>query len=119
MDDGKFYVKIFGLDMETREFSANERFGIDDWSIAITDFPDPFITCTFLSDTNLFVNFFYTYSQMHCHFIWDFFTDETIGQTEFEDLPVIKQMQCNIKNFPVKCFYNEFKKEIYSFYRQG
>lgn len=28
-------------------------------------------------------------------------------------------MDCNNKNFPVKCFYNELKDEIYSFYRQG
>jgi hypothetical protein len=28
-------------------------------------------------------------------------------------------MDCTEKNFPYKCFFNEEKKEIYSFYRQG
>ena len=28
-------------------------------------------------------------------------------------------MDCNSHNFPVKCFYNDDKDEIYSFYRQG
>jgi hypothetical protein len=62
MDDGKYYVKTFGIDQEIRLFSVNERFGIDNYSMAITDFPDPFITCTFISETELFVNFFYTFS---------------------------------------------------------
>lgn len=50
-DDGKFYIKTFGIDQEIRTFNCNERFGIDDYSMAITDFPDPFITCTFISET--------------------------------------------------------------------
>ena len=56
---------------------------------------------------------------MHCHFIWNFDADEIFGQTEIQDLPVIKQMDCNAMNFPVKCFYNPDINEIYSFYRQG
>jgi hypothetical protein len=41
------------------------------------------------------------------------------GQKMYDDLPVMQQMDCNAKNFPVKCFYNDEKDEIYSFYRQG
>ena len=119
MDDGKFYINTFGVDQETYEFCINERFGIDDWSMAIEDFPDPFITSCFVSDSSIFVNFFYTYSQMHCHFIWNFEEDMIVGQTEFAELPVMKQMTCNNKNFPVKCFFNSEANEIHSFYRQG
>ena len=32
---------------------------------------------------------------------------------------VEKVMNCTEKNFPYKCFHNEEKGEIYSFYRQG
>jgi hypothetical protein len=125
MDDGKYFVRVFGFQqrdiatIEREELNINERFGIDDYSIAITDFPDPFITCTFLTESRLFVNFFYTYSQIHCHFIWEFEKNEIIGQKAYKDLPVMQQMECNKKNFPLKCFYNEERNEIYSFYRQG
>lgn len=85
MDDGKFFVRVFGFEQRPREqvekedLNINEKFSIDDYSIAITDFPDPFITCTFINDEKVFVNFFYTYSQIHCHFIWNFVTREIIG----------------------------------------
>ena len=68
MDDGKFYVRVFGFEQRTidvieqQELNINEMFDIDDYSIAITDFPHPFITCTFVSSSRLYVNFFYTYS---------------------------------------------------------
>jgi hypothetical protein len=32
---------------------------------------------------------------------------------------VEKVLNCTEKNFPYKCFFNEEKSEIYSFYRQG
>ena len=85
MDDGKFYVRVFGFEqrdidtIEREQLNINETFSIDDYSIAITEFPDPFITCTFINDSKVFVNFFYTYSQIHCHFIWDFENREIIG----------------------------------------
>ena len=68
MDDGKFFLRIFGFEqrsidqIEREELNINDTFDIDDYSIAITDFPDPFITCTFISDSRVYVNFFYTYS---------------------------------------------------------
>ena len=33
--------------------------------------------------------------------------------------PISQQLDCTVKNFPVKCFYNPSKNQIYSFYRQG
>jgi hypothetical protein len=32
MDDGKFFVKTFGIEQETREYNINDSFGIDNWS---------------------------------------------------------------------------------------
>ena len=78
MDDGVFYVRTFGLqtrtqeEIEAEELNINEVFGINNFSMAITDFPDPFINCCFINDGLLFVNFFYTFSQIHYHFLWDF-----------------------------------------------
>jgi hypothetical protein len=78
MDDGLFRVRTFGFDSRTREeiereeLKINELIGIDDYSVAITDFPDPFIICCFISTSCIFVNFFYTHSQIHYHFIWNF-----------------------------------------------
>lgn len=35
------------------------------------------------------------------------------------DLPITHKLDCSIKNFPYKSFYNPDKNQIYSFYRQG
>ena len=35
------------------------------------------------------------------------------------DLPISHVLDCSIKNFPYKSFYNPEKGQIYSFYRQG
>ena len=87
--------------------------------MVIDDFPDPFISCCFLSDELLFVNFFYTYTQVHYHFVWNFEENEIIGKRKTAGDPIQREMNCNLKNFPIKCFYNHVKNEIYSFYRQG
>ena len=43
----------------------------DDYTMPIDEFPDPFITCCFIDDDSIFVNFFYAHTQTHYHFIWD------------------------------------------------
>lgn len=35
------------------------------------------------------------------------------------DVAVSHKLDCSIKNFPYKSFYNPDKAQIYSFYRQG
>lgn len=54
-------------------------FGLNNFSMAITDFPDPFITICFIAEDKLFVDFFYSYSQIHYHFIWDFKARQIVG----------------------------------------
>ena len=56
---------------------------------------------------------FYNYTRTHYHFIWNTETRSLkgeIGKTVLD---------CNLKNFPWKCFYSETREEIYLFYRQG
>ena len=57
--------------IEKFEFKINEELGIDNWTMAIDGFPDPFIVCCFISDDLIFVNLFYNYHQIHYHFVFD------------------------------------------------
>ena len=81
--------------------------------MAIEIFPEPFITVCFIDDDRLFINLFHNATKTHYHFIYNYTQGSMQGQ------PVKKEMDCPMKNFPYKCFYNEDKDEIYSFYRQG
>jgi hypothetical protein len=71
------------------------------------------VTCCFITDEKVFINLFYNPTLTHYHFIWDVTKKSIVGK------PVQLKMECSKKNFPYKCFYNEDKHEIYSFYRQG
>lgn len=95
------------------EVDINLLLGIKNWTMPINRFPDPFITCVFIDDETLFINLFYNHNLTHYHFIWDTKELKINGEV------VKKQLDCSKKNFPFKCFYNDEKKEIYSFYRQG
>ena len=87
--------------------------GLNDWTMAISGFPDPFITCCFVNDDLVYVNLFYNYTLSHFHFIYNITRRCVEGEIVKIDL------ECSKKNFPYKCFYNDEKQEIYSFYRQG
>jgi hypothetical protein len=39
--------------------------------MAIEDFSDPFMTCTFVADDKIFINLFHNHSYTHYHFVWD------------------------------------------------
>ena len=75
-DDGKFRLRILGRttrnkeDIENTEVKFNEIFDLDDYTMVNDDFPDPFITCCWISETHLFVNFFHSYTLTHYHFLW-------------------------------------------------
>jgi hypothetical protein len=77
-DDGVFRLRTFGRDTRTQEeidktdINLNDLLGIDDWTMAVTNFPDPFITCCFLGNDLLFVALFYTYKCQHFHFFYNF-----------------------------------------------
>jgi hypothetical protein len=78
----------------------------------IDNFPDPFISCCFVDDDIIFVNLFHNRSCKHHHFFFSISTRKLSYKKEIK-------LNCNSKNFPLKCFYNEQYNEIYTFYRQG
>lgn len=92
----------------------NTLLGLDNHTMPCDDFQDPFITCCFITNDLLFVNFFYTKERAHFHFVWDQELREIHGPVKVKMGSI-----CSSKNFPIKCFYNFEKNEIYSFYRQG
>lgn len=118
-DDGQFYIRHFGRENRTpeeitdSELDINALIGIDNWTMVYQGFPDPSITCTFVTDTRIFINLFHNPTLTHYHFIYDIEAKAVIGKV----VPYV--IDSNKKNFPYKCFYNEDKDEIYSFYRQG
>ena len=85
LDDGKFKLRTFGKKTRTKkeiddsEVEFNKLLGINDFTMANTDFPDPFITCCFIDDNRIFVNLFYNYSLTHYHFVWDVKKRQIIG----------------------------------------
>jgi len=106
-------VKRTEEEIKENELDINALVGIDDWTMAIQDFPDPYIVCCFVTDEKVFIGFFHNFTLTHYHFIYDIVKREIVGE-------VVKfQLDCNKKNFPYKSFYNEDLNEIYLFYRQG
>lgn len=78
-----------------------------------SSFPEPFATCTFINHDRIFVDVFYNHTPTHYHFIYNLVDRAVEGEVQSRPL------QCTKKNFPYKCFYNDERDEIYSFYRQG
>jgi hypothetical protein len=119
LNDGKFKLRTFEKSQRTEdeitnnELDINGLLDIDDWTMAIDGFSDPYIVCCFISDTLLFVALYHNYSGKHYHFIWDVEAKAMKGPS------VEVEMNSNKKNFPYKSFYNEDLKEVYLFYRQG
>lgn len=70
--NGVFMLRTFGVEPRTyaeiqdNELNINELLGLDfdTRSKPIDDFPDPLITCTFINDNHLFVNFFSNYAKI-------------------------------------------------------
>ena len=119
-DDGQFYLRTFAKvtrteeEIKANEVDINKIVGINDYTMCNTDFPDPFMTTTFLADeTKVFVNLFHNYSYTHYHFIYDMKSRAVVGSVQS------KVLECGIKNFPYRSFYNPDDDEVYSFYRQG
>lgn len=118
-NDGRFFLRTFGKtsrspeEIAQSELNINKLLGIDNWTMAIEGFPDPFVTCCFVSDELVFVNLFHNYSLTHYHFLYNIKANKLQGSV------VSREIDCSKKNFPYKCFYNEEKNEIYAFYRQG
>lgn len=77
-DDGVFKLRTFGRntrseeEIKDSEVNINELLSLDDFTMAVSNFPDPFITCCFVNDTTLFINLFYNFGCTHYHFYYNF-----------------------------------------------
>lgn len=116
INDGNFRLRTFGetnrseQEIEENELNVNSVLDINNHTMPIDNFPDPFITCCFVSDDLIFVNLFHSALLTHFHFFFNWKTRESSGVTRMK-------IDSNDKNFPFKCFYNEEDNEVYSFYR--
>jgi hypothetical protein len=76
-NDGKFRLRTFAAknrsdeDIVSNELDINELLEINNWTMAISGFPDPYITCCFVDNSRVFVNLFYNYTLTHYHFIYN------------------------------------------------
>lgn len=86
LDDGHFYCRMFKEcavkeDREDREdrteqeildseLDINRELGLDNHTMPIDNFPDPFIDCTFVTDDLLFINLFHNKKIEHHHFFY-------------------------------------------------
>ena len=72
-----FYLRTFGketrneVDIEANEININELLNLNNHTMCILTFPDPFITCCFITDDLMFVNLFHNATITHYHFIID------------------------------------------------
>lgn len=88
-NDGEFFCRVFGSterdqkEIDRTELKINEWFDIDWNTMANDEFNDPFITCTFIDESDesrlLFINLFNNYSYTHYHFLWDIVSREFIA----------------------------------------
>ena len=81
IDDGKFRLRMFSEEarslpeeIEANEFDINSHFGLDDHTMPIDNFPDPFIACTFITNDLLYVNFFYAPDCINHSFLFNHVT---------------------------------------------
>ena len=84
-DDGVFKLRWFGRQYRTMdeiaesEVNLNDLLGIDSYTMAVDNLPDPFITCCFTDQDILFIDLFYNYSMRHFHFRYDIRDKEFVG----------------------------------------
>ena len=119
-DDGNFRIRTFGTtnrtedDIAAEELDVNKELGLDNHTMPIDNFPDPFITCCFVSDDLIYANLYHTPTRTHHSFVYNFRTKTTSSHQKIQ-MPEKSTKQ----NFPYKCFYSEEDNEVFSFYRQG
>ena len=88
IDDGHFKLRVFDKEPRTeeqaleKELDVNKALGINNHTMPIDGFGDPFITCTFVTCTILFVNLFHNGDLKHHHFFYDSEKNEIFGKYE-------------------------------------
>jgi len=117
-NNGFFKLRTFAAtnrsadEIASSELDINKELGIDDYTMPVDNFADPFITCTFIDDQHLFVNLYHSASCVAHTFVYNYETKVVSSHQAIK-------MQSNTQNFPYKCFYSAEENEVYSFFRQG
>ena len=70
MDNGKWYLVVFDVEKEIERFSINDHFNIDNNTIPIAGFAEPFASCCFIGNDEIYYNFFYKDTKTHNHFTY-------------------------------------------------
>ena len=79
-------MRTFGKTTRTQEEIAdneveiNALLDLDDYTMVNNEFPYPFATCNFITDTRIFISIFYNYDRCHYHLIWDTKKRRMIGE---------------------------------------
>ena len=81
LNDGNFRVRTFGEKQRDDydailkdELDINAKLNIDNHTMPIDNFPDPYVTCTFLLNDLLYVNLNHSASGMHHMFVYNYVT---------------------------------------------
>ena len=78
IDDGHFKLRTFGSEnrtdeeIEANELDINTKLGLNNHTMPIDNFPDPFIICCFINETLIFVNLYHSASTTHHSFIYNY-----------------------------------------------
>ena len=117
INDGYFRLRVFTEvereteeEIERDELDINKALGIDNYTIPIDNFPDPYITCCFCTSSFIYVNLYHNYTTTHHSFVYNIKTREVTSHLKIF-------MNSNDLNFPYRCFFSTETVEVYSFYR--
>lgn len=80
----------------------NPLLKLNDFTIPVAGFCDPYITSSFIDDDRIFVNLFHNVELKQYSFIYSIKADNLISKVQTHKFSV----ECSKKNFPYKTFYN-------------
>ena len=107
LDDGIFKLRTFGETTRTEdqihmdEFNINEALGgMNNHTMPINNFPDPFISCCFVTDELIYVNLFHNDTLTHHHFFYNTKTREISRHTNINRNYNNENSQCSPKHDP-------------------
>ena len=66
----------------------------------------------FLPDGNLFIMIYHRFKKKQFSFTYSYIDEQILSKVETRSI-----RNATIRNFPIKSFYSEHYKEIYTFYR--
>jgi len=87
-DEDKPYWKRTEEEIKKEELNVNQQLGLNNYTMPIDNFNDPFITCTFTSSDLLYLNLFHTATLTHHHFFYNYKTKEVNGHASIK-------LECN------------------------